>query len=50
MLVTNETAVLKDIQKGTPGRSRSIGSAAWPSWITIRTTTLTRLKPMTLVA
>ena len=41
MLVTKETAVLKDIQNGTPGRSRSIGSAAWPSWIPIRTTMLT---------
>ena len=35
MLVTKEAAVLNDIQNGTPGRSRSIGSAAWPSWIAI---------------
>ncbi len=50
VLVTNETAVLKDIQNGTPGRSRPIGSAAWAISTPIRATTPTRLKPTTPVA
>ena len=50
MLVTNETAVLKDIQNGTPGRSRLHRQRGLAELDRHQDDDAHQVKPMTLVA